>query len=681
MVKRRLSAILFADIVGYTAMMQTDEVSTMSRLQRYQEVLTEKVVVNHGEIIKIYGDGSLCLFDSVLKAVECAKMVQETLQREPSVPIRIGLHLGDVIHRQNDIYGNDINIASRIESIGVPGSVLMSRTVYDKVNNQSKFRFNDLGFFNLKNVSEPMQIFALSNPGIVIPARDQIKDKLATQISTHRKWTWPVITIILFLMTTIIIWQFILGSPSRTNTSIRSIAVLPLENQSKDPELDYLCEGFSENLIKQIASLSEIQVLSHFSSFTLRDSVHNLPYITNLLQVDAILVGQLAQTSEELNIQVELIARNQTNPVWNGQSIGSLEQIEQMERELSISLLNTIEPDNTKNEVTEKLIDPKAFRHYLQGRFLSYGSSQKEQDLAIEHFHKAIQLEPDYALAYAALANQKFGQARFSNTSREEIMYEAQNAIKKAKEKDPNLPEAHLAQANIHFFYDFDWVKAERSFRKAVALDPENSTIYADFAFFQSAMNRYEEALLLAEKAIALDPISISAMHIVAWTNLYIDPDQAILEFSEIIELHPNWIWGYLKKALAQVLVGDCDAALESLIEVEQRKGSWGGELLESYLAILYKKCGQDHKAQLKKTEVLDYAKSNGVSDPLNIAILYGGTGDLDNMIDWANKCIAEKSTNTAVMQLVKDLDLFYNDPFDDPRYKNLLVDMKFPNN
>ena len=179
---RKLVAILFADIVGYTSMMQADEGLAISRLQRYKDVLTSKVEAHEGEIIKNYGDGSLCVFSSVLSAVNCAKAVQEELRSGIMVPLRIGVHLGDIMYREDDIYGDALNIASRIESMGVGGSVLVSKDVFQKVKNQANLSFKSLGQFELKNVVDPLEVYALSTPGISVPELSEIRGKSS----------WPV---------------------------------------------------------------------------------------------------------------------------------------------------------------------------------------------------------------------------------------------------------------------------------------------------------------------------------------------------------------------------------------------------------------------------------------------------------------------------------------------------------
>jgi len=188
--KRQLAAILFADIVGYTSMMQEDEGKAMGRLAHYQEVLQSQIAEYDGQVIKNYGDGSICIFSDTKSAVFCARDIQTLLQNnEPMVPLRIGLHLGDVIFKDDDVYGNAINLASRLESIGEAGSVLVSEDIYRKTKNQKELEFHSLGTFELKNVEQPMEVFAMVNEGLTIPDHKALKNKLkAKQLKKSFEW-------------------------------------------------------------------------------------------------------------------------------------------------------------------------------------------------------------------------------------------------------------------------------------------------------------------------------------------------------------------------------------------------------------------------------------------------------------------------------------------------------------
>lgn len=678
---RKLATILFADIAGYTALMQKDEEQALQYLNHFKEVLEETTKAHHGQIVQYFGDGCLLAFDSSVKGAECAMAMQKTFMSAPPLPVRIGMHLGDVVFKNDNVFGDGVNVASRVESLGVPGAILLSKPIRDQIKNRPEFELKSLGHFDFKNVEEAVEVFAITNPGFAVPKREEMKGKLKPSTSKRRpKWVLPSIVAGALLLA---LGAWLAGGQSQLTTTghpaFESLAVFPFLNQSNNPELDYLSEGIAENLINDLSHSGDIRVISRRSTFPLRDSIHNLSYIIKLLGVDALLVGNLNQQADQILLDAELISGSDFSQIWRSKLEGDKSSLPNLENQIAQAVLTSAGPENSFPQPEFQAIDPEAYQHYMQGRFLSYGSTEKEIDLAIEHFHKAIEIEPNYAKAYAALANQKSSQARFSNTSRQELLREARLALQSAFSIDPSLPEAHLADANIRFFCDFDWAGAESAYRKALAADPDNASIYSDFSFFLCAMNQYDEAVELAEQAIRYDPISISSMHIIAWAHLYEHPEKSVEEFKSITELHPNWIWGYMKQGMAEILVGDCEAAMTSLQAVKERKGEWGGELLEAYLAILYHKCGLHEEAQNQRQFVLDKIDQLGVSDPLNIAILYGGFGNMEEMIDWTKKCIEEKSVNVALMQLVKDLDLFVENPFNHPSYLPLLKALKFP--
>jgi len=685
---RKLSAIVFADIVGYTALMQKDEVLALARLTHFEDTIKSESTVFHGEVIQFYGDGCLLVFDNVNEALACTlRMQQSFMLKDRLVPVRIGINVGEVVYRDNNIFGDSVNLTSRIESMGVPGAILLSRSAQQQVKNNRNYQLTSLGYFDFKNIDEPTEVFAVANSDLKIPLKEELKGKFKPPAKSPKSVKIKIaLTITMVLLVAISTWRLIISNQTVEEipaiSPYKSLAIFPFANLSGNANLDYLADGVAESLINSVSNQSDIRVISRYSTTALKDSIHNLSFIQKMLNVDAILIGSVDQVDEELIFNTELISVDNNEHIWGDEIRGTKKELTEIEKRMTQAVLSSVAtPIDRPAGGNLETINNEAYQHYMQGRFLSYGHTQKEIDQSVEHFHKAIELQPDFALAYAALANQKFAQARFSNTTRQEIIREAKLAISTARNIAPNLPEALLAEANSNFFYDFDWDSAEESFQKALQADPDNAVINSDFAFFQCAMNNYDQALVLAEKAISLDPVSISSMHIIAWTNLYLNPQRSLEEFDKIIELHPNWIWGYVKKSIAEILVGDCVAAQKTFVEIKNRKGQWGGELLESYMAVLYKTCGDEVRSKEKMQFVLDHVKDHGISDPLNISILYGGTGDLDQMITYAKQCIEQRTVNAALMQLVKDLDLFFNDPFADPRYVALLKEMKFPNN
>ena len=176
--QRQLAAILFTDIVGYTAMMQQNEVQAVAMIKRYLSVLQIMVKNHSGKILNDYGDGSLCIFPSATEAISCALELQQELQKEPTVPLRIGLHIGEIFFEDKKVFGDGVNVASRIQSLGQANTILFSGEIHDKIKNNPKFKSVSLGLYEFKNVSKPIEVFALANEGLVVPLRKNMEGKL-----------------------------------------------------------------------------------------------------------------------------------------------------------------------------------------------------------------------------------------------------------------------------------------------------------------------------------------------------------------------------------------------------------------------------------------------------------------------------------------------------------------------
>ena len=219
---RQLAAIMFTDMVGYTALMQKDEVTAKRNRDHHRRILEKYISENYGKILQYYGDGSLSIFGSVIDAVNSAITIQQELQKEPKVPLRIGIHSGDVVHDEDGIYGDGVNVASRIETLAVPGSVLISEKVFDEIKNQTQYLSHSLGKFELKNVSRAIEVYALANKGLVVPDRRELKGK--------------------------------------TREAVPSIAVLPFVNMSNDPENEYFSDGITEEILNALVKVDGIRV-------------------------------------------------------------------------------------------------------------------------------------------------------------------------------------------------------------------------------------------------------------------------------------------------------------------------------------------------------------------------------------------------------------------------------------
>ena len=281
---RQLTAIMFADIAGYTAMMQEDEALAMQLRHKLQKKLEEEVTIHHGRILEFRGDGALCSFTSTIEAVRAALALQLDMQTNPFVPLRIGMHTGDVVVEGNNIYGDGVNIASRMESFAIPGSIFISGKVYDDIKNQKDIQAVSLGKYILKNVKEQVEIFAISNPGIKIPDKNNLEGK---------------------------------GEKVAEIKSIeRSIVVLPFVNMSNDPEQEYFSDGLTEELISNLSRLKDMRVISRTTSMQYKGTKKDIKTIGRENGVNYIMEGSVRKHGSNLRITAQFIDANQDIHLW-----------------------------------------------------------------------------------------------------------------------------------------------------------------------------------------------------------------------------------------------------------------------------------------------------------------------------------------------------------------------------
>ncbi|HEY8968830.1 MAG TPA: adenylate/guanylate cyclase domain-containing protein, partial [Puia sp.] len=294
---RQLAAILFADITGYTAIMQENEQLARLKRKRFKDILTGAVQTFEGKILQNYGDGSLVIFNSARQAVCCGINMQTLLQEEPRVDVRIGIHLGDVSVEEESIYGDGVNIASRIESAAIPGSILISGKVYEEIKNQHDITTLELGFFEFKNVKEAISVFAVTNDGIVVPSRAALKGK--------------------------------------TKTPVNRVAVLPFVNMSADPDNEYFSDGITEEILNTLTKIDNIQVTSRTSVFAFKGKSIDVRDIGAQLNVDKILEGSVRKSGNRLRITAQLINAADGYHIWSENYDRNLTDIFEIQDEIS----------------------------------------------------------------------------------------------------------------------------------------------------------------------------------------------------------------------------------------------------------------------------------------------------------------------------------------------------------
>lgn len=426
------------------------------------------------------------------------------------------------------------------------------------------------------------------------------------------------------------------------------LAVLPFTGVSGDETLEYLSQGIPENLINRLSQNTSFELVSKRSTFLIPEQDRVSEAILRNLNANLMLTGTIKRIADNLVVNCQLVDTETNSQVWGEKIAHKEDGIITIENDIVNSLLKSLPQKFKKSTGASKSwSDNKAAQtHYMKGRALSYGSTSEEIDKALNHFREAVKLDPQFVAAYVAIANEKQTQAMFATDTRAETFHEARLAVQTALNLDPNFAEAYTVDAMIKFYQDRDWEAAEASYEKALQLDPNNANTLVRYAFFLTTLKRYNEALTMAKRAVEVDPISISSLHSLGWANLvsgnYVEAEKA---FSEAIEMHPNWIWGYIKRSYAKMYQGKCDEVLSDTKKARQLLGERGSELIEACLIFIYNHCNFESLESEATETYLTTITDENYEDPLAMAVVYTSKGDYEKAIEWLQIAVDEETT------------------------------------
>ena len=474
--ERRLSAIMAADVVGYSRLMGANEVGTLTALNhRRSEVIEPRITESNGRIVKLTGDGILAEFPSVVDAVECALAVQREMKsRNVEIPedrrieLRIGIHLGDVIVEDGDIFGDGVNIAARIEGVGRPGGVAVSAAVKDNVGNRLDVGFEDLGEHQLKNIAQPVRVFNVGAPQPIAVKGVAIPELVDEQVKP-------------------------------------SIAVLPFNNMSGDPEQEFFSDGITEDIITDLSKISGLFVVGRNTSFTYKGKSIQLQQVAAELGVKYLLEGSVRKAGERIRVTGQLIDGVTGGHVWADRYDRDLTDIFSIQDEITKTIVDQLKirllPEEKKAIAQAPTDNVEAYTHYLRGRQYFHHQSKRFLLLARQMFTKATVLDPEFARAFAGIAS---CDARLIGMFGEIIPAEEILAITaKALALDPDLGEAHAAHGEALVAVNRRG-EAKIAFERALQLDPNNFEANYSYARFCFRTGELERAEMLCKRALEL---------------------------------------------------------------------------------------------------------------------------------------------------------------------------------
>ena len=667
---RRLVAILFTDIVGSTAIMQKDEQTAVSVNKRYVTVLKQCVLSRGGEILNDYGDGSLCCFSSATEAMQCAIEIQKELQTEPKVPLRIGLHVGEIFFDDGKVLGDGVNVASRVQSLGIANSILFSAEINSKIKNQQEFKTVSLGKFHFKNVDGPMAVFALTNDGLAVPKKEQIEGKLKNETSKNnlsavRKLILTA-GIVLLVMASIFLYNYF--NNNKFTGKDKSIAVLPFKNMSGNKDNEYFSDGITEEITTQLAKIAHLKVISRTTAMLYKNSKKSVKEIAEEMSVSSILEGSVQQSGKEIRITAQLIDANTQEHIWaehydqkNLNDLFSMQSevaqniAEQLDAHLSSEEKNNIEKKSTTN--------PEAYNLYLKGRYFWNKRNAPSLKKGIVYFDSAIALDPMYSKAYSGMADCYASLGYGSFLAPSDAALKAQAAALKALQLDSTLAEPHASLGYIKFYYSWDWHGAEQEFLKAISLNPNYEIAYDWYGVFLTAMGRLEDARKVIEKAQQIAPLS-AFINTDMGFNLYYGKnyDKAIQSLKSTIDLNFDFLLAHLWLARTYQAMKMYKEALEEYQTAQTIAPNWVPTV--AGIGNIYGLTGQ--KIEAKK--ILDSLKEMSAQKyvtPYGVALVYAGLGETDKVFEYLEKAYQDRSNWLVWLKL-------------DPRWDSVRSDKRF---
>ena len=518
--RRKLRAILSADVKGYSRLMGEDEDSTIRTLGNYRQVMAGLIEQHRGRVVDAIGDNLLAEFASAADAVRCAVEIQEELRARNSVLLvnhrmefRIGVNLGDVVEEGDRIYGDGINIAARIEALADAGGICISGTVYDSVAGKLGLEYEYSGEQTVKNIAKPIRVYkVVVSPGTPGQAVVAPKERI------RRSWlkTALIVTAVLVLgLAAVATWRFYLyPSPLATKPNLPdkpSIAVLPFVNMSDDPQQEYFSDGLTEDIITGLSKIPRLFVIARNSSFTYKGKPVKVQQVGRDLGVRYVLEGSVRKAGERIRITAQLIDAGTGHHLWAERYDRDLKDIFILQDEITEQILISMEVNLTTGEQArlrrKGTANRKAYEKVLKADEY-YGRMTKEDNAQARQVYKeAMALDPEYAVPLVGLSYTYWmdvinGWSRSPRKS----MKEAAKLAQKALELDDSLADTHVLLGNI-FLMKGQYQQAMDAGERALVLEPNGADVNALLGLMLRYLGRPEEAISVLEKAVRLNPI------------------------------------------------------------------------------------------------------------------------------------------------------------------------------
>jgi adenylate cyclase len=520
---RRLAAIMFTDIVGYTALMGKDEQKAFELLRTNRDIHKSLIKHYNGTWIKELGDGMLASFHTATDAVFCAAAIHKACTTVEGLKLRIGIHLGEVIFENNDVFGDGVNIASRLQAMASIGSTWVSEAVYKNLVNKKEITSQFIKEEHLKNVTEPVKVYEINVKEIprFLPENIKAYKQQSRTGSPLIKTTLIIsafILLIVFLATYFIFFKKQSGPvEADPATPGKSIAVLPFVNLSNDPSQEYFSDGITEDIITLVSKISDLKVISRTAMMQYKSTKKTVKEIGEELKVATILEGSIHRAGNKVKVVAQLINTKTNKQLWAEIYDEELTQIFTIQGKVAGQIASALRAKFTptdKEQSERKLTEnPAAYEFYLRGKFYFNEDNGPGIDSAIVIFERVVVADPKFALAYASLAR-AYAQKFFKYDPQMKWREQAFVALEKALSLDPGLPEAYLAKARLLWIPEnhFPHEQAIAELRQALSLRPNFVEARTFLSAIYSHIGLHDKASEELQKALELNPHDLETL-------------------------------------------------------------------------------------------------------------------------------------------------------------------------